>query len=303
MALKVVDAGSATVANIVAVVYGAPGMGKSSFLFSADKPIDFDFDAGAHRAANRSGKGLVQVSAWADVADTETDDLAPYNTVGIDTVGTALDTLAQKLWDADVKNRNGLQLSMNGYGKLAGEFQAFVRKIRMARKDLVFVAHMEESEKNGKTTERIIATGKSKQLIYGAADVMGRLMVAESGERVFDCRPTSTSFGKDPGIGTWTVHAPEKAPKSMGDMLHAVKKILNDKAEESREEQERLEALRETYSHYTKVAQFNSTIERMVETDATPVERKILVDAGKAKGFTFNPETRRFDAPAEAETF
>lgn len=303
MALKVVDAGSATVANVVAVLYGAPGMGKSSFLFSAEKPICYDFDSGAHRAANRAGKGLVQVTSWADVADTETDDLAPYATVGIDTVGTGLDTLAQKLWDADLKNRNGLQLSMNGYGKLAGEFAAFVKKIRMARKDLVFIAHMEEAEKNGKTTERIIATGKSRQLIYGAADVMGRIMVTDNGERVVDCRPTSTSFGKDPGIGLWTIPPPEKAPNSMAEMLHTVKKILNDKADESREEQERLEALRDTVGQYTKVGQFNNTIERMVETDASPAERKILVDAGKAKGFTFNAESRRFDAPADSETF
>lgn len=300
MALNIVDAGTARVAAVVAVVYGMPGVGKSSWLFSADEPIAYDFDRGAHRAANRTGKALVQVSSWKDVEDTQASDLAPYKTVGIDTVGTALDTLAQSIWDEDTKNRNGFMLSMSGYGKLANQFTAFVKKIRDGGKDLVFIAHMEEAEKRGETVERIIATGKSKQLIYGAADVMGRLNVLPNGERVFDCRPTATAFGKDPGIGEWKIPAPDQSPGNMGGMLHAVKKILNDRAEDNREEQEKMEAYRETVATLTDVAQFNAMIEKAIESDATPAYRKILVDGGKAKGFTFNPETKRFDAPAEA---
>ena len=64
MALKIVTAQQALqVQNIITVIYGDPGIGKTSLASSASRPILFDFDLGAHRAG-KFRKDVVQVTKW-----------------------------------------------------------------------------------------------------------------------------------------------------------------------------------------------------------------------------------------------
>ena len=60
--LKIVTAQQALqVQNIITVIYGDPGIGKTSLASSASRPILFDFDLGAHRAG-KFRKDVVQVT-------------------------------------------------------------------------------------------------------------------------------------------------------------------------------------------------------------------------------------------------
>ena len=62
MALKILSAAEPiTVDRITLALYGDPGVGKTTLAFSADKPLLFDFDNGAHRASNR--KDTVRVAS------------------------------------------------------------------------------------------------------------------------------------------------------------------------------------------------------------------------------------------------
>ena len=80
-----------TVERLNMVIYGPPGIAKTSLAFTADAPLLLDFDKGSHRAANR--KDVVRVTAWGDVASMTAEDLAPFKTVIVDTAGRALDAL------------------------------------------------------------------------------------------------------------------------------------------------------------------------------------------------------------------
>jgi hypothetical protein len=63
MALKIVRSSDPIrVERLNLVIYGPPGVGKSSLAFTADTPLLLDFDQGAHRAANR--KDIVRVAQW-----------------------------------------------------------------------------------------------------------------------------------------------------------------------------------------------------------------------------------------------
>src|SRR5580692_4536668 len=93
MALKIVPASDPLpVENIVLTIYAAPGLGKSSLSFTADKPLMLDFDHGSYRAATRGDS--VQVASWLDVSLMTAEDLAPYDTIIVDTAGRSLDALA-----------------------------------------------------------------------------------------------------------------------------------------------------------------------------------------------------------------
>ena len=82
---------------IIVYLYADPGLGKSSMGFTAEKAISFDFDRGAHRTGELRRGAVVQVQQWSDVANLTPQDLAPYKTVVIDTVGAMLECIKTHL--------------------------------------------------------------------------------------------------------------------------------------------------------------------------------------------------------------
>lgn len=70
MPLKITRASDPiTVNRINMVIYGPPGIGKTSLAFTADSPLLLDFDAGSYRAANRKDVVRVAVMAMRVVLD------------------------------------------------------------------------------------------------------------------------------------------------------------------------------------------------------------------------------------------
>src|SRR6185312_11137567 len=118
--------------NIVLTVYAAPGYGKTSLSFTADKVLMLDFDRGSHRAATRGDS--VQVSCWTDVSLMTPDDLKPYNTIVVDTAGRALDALAADIIANNPKaGRGDGSLTLQGFGTLKSRFaqwQSFLRSLK-----------------------------------------------------------------------------------------------------------------------------------------------------------------------------
>lgn len=197
MPLKITRAADPiTVERIKLVIYGQPGVAKSSIAFTADTPLLLDFDGGSYRAANR--KDVVQVQQWSDAAAITAEDLAPYKSVIIDTAGRALDMLTVDIIRADPKKGNGGALTLQGYGVLKARFGAFLSLLNSFGKDVILVAHMEEKQRGDEVIERLDVQGGSKGEIYKAADAMGRLTI-ENGQRWLKFSPTDAAFGKNPG--------------------------------------------------------------------------------------------------------
>jgi hypothetical protein len=197
MPLKITKAADPiTVERIKLVIYGQPGVAKSSIAFTAADPLLLDFDGGSYRAANR--KDVVQVKEWADAANITAEDMAPYKTVIIDTAGRALDMLTADIIRNDAKKANGGSLTMPGWGVLKARFGAYLTLLNSFGKDVVLVAHMEEKQRGDEIIERLDVQGGSKSEIYKAADAMGRLTI-ENGQRMLKFSPTDAAFGKNPG--------------------------------------------------------------------------------------------------------
>ncbi len=197
MALKITSASEPiAVERLNTVIYGPPGLGKSSLAFTADAPLLLDFDQGSHRAANR--KDVVRIADWSDVAGISASDLAPFNTVVVDTAGRALDILTADIIRANPKMGRGGALSLQGYGELKSRFTAFLKLLNSFGKDVVLIAHMDEQRNGDDIIERLDVQGGSKGEIYKAADAMGRLVIS-NGQRRLLFSPTDAAFGKNPG--------------------------------------------------------------------------------------------------------
>ena len=183
------------VKTLTTVIYGPPGHGKTTFAFTAEKPLLLDFDHGVYRAGNRGD--AVQVETWADVTQIQPADLTDYRTVIVDTAGRALDVLTADIIAVNPKHGRGGALTLQGYGELRSRFIAWTKYIRGFGLDVVLVAHSDEQRQGDDVIERLDVQGGSKNEIYKAADVMGRLYI-HGNKRMLNFSPTDTTFGKNP---------------------------------------------------------------------------------------------------------
>ncbi|MFH1641459.1 MAG: ATP-binding protein [Nanoarchaeota archaeon] len=194
--LKIIKASEPIkIEQIITVLYGQPGIGKSTLAFTSESPLLLDFDKGAYRATNR--KDIVSIGSWGEVTQMSGDDLAPYKTVIVDTAGRALDFITATLLKENHKwNFNGA-LTLQGYGVLKSRFAAWLNNLTTMGKDVVLLAHSSEEKKGDEIIERLDVQGGSKAEIYKQADAMGRLYI-EDKKRMLSFSPTDTAFGKNP---------------------------------------------------------------------------------------------------------
>ncbi|MEM9656650.1 MAG: ATP-binding protein [Actinomycetota bacterium] len=284
------------VEQITVCLYAPPGLGKTATASTAEGPLLLDFDNGAHRTAFRSD--AVRVDSWREVARISPQDLEPYRTVVVDTVGRALDYLASELISQDRRNSNRSGgLSLQGYGALKSTFSGWLRQLHVAGKDVVLIAHMDEQKRGDDVLERLDVQGSSKNELYKSADVMGRLAIGNEGGfggRLLAFSPTDTAFGKDPaGLGTVPVPSFDEQPRFLAELMAGVKDCLNaDSAAaqdlaRQRAEFRDLPATADAFS--TKAAELS---------DADPAVKRALVEVAEEMGLVFDRQAKAFTGQA-----
>lgn len=263
MALKITRAAEPIlVERLNTVIYGPPGLGKSSLAFTADAPLLLDFDQGSHRAANR--KDVVRIADWSDVAGISADDLKPFNTVIVDTAGRALDILTADIIRANPKHGRGGALTIQGYGELKSRFTSFLKLLNSFGKDVVLIAHMDEQRNGDDIIERLDVQGGSKGEIYKAADAMGRLVIA-NGQRKLLFSPTDAAFGKNPGqlpsLDVPDITNPD-FDTFLASVIDRIKRRLNELTEDQREALAEQSWFRDALPKVTDADGINALLER-----------------------------------------
>lgn len=297
MAIKIIRASDPiTVDRLNICLYGPPGLGKTSAAFSADAPLLLDFDQGAHRAMGR--KDTVPIKSWEDVASLTADDLAPFRSVVLDTVGRALDMLATDIIKRDPKMGRGGALQLQGYGRLKAEFAAFLKLLNSAGKDVILIAHMDEQRSGDETVERIDATGASKNEIYKQADAMGRIVLRNNRRTlVFD--PTEAAFGKNPGRLP-PLDIPNPPGTFMADTIARIKAELNALTEEQRQAQKVIDDWRSVFAELETADDFNAKAGELSAAHADDRIKALLLSVAQSKGFIFDRKTKAFGQKAAA---
>lgn len=268
------------------VIYGPPGIAKTSLAFTAATPLLLDFDNGSHRAANR--KDVVRVADWQEVAGITAEDLAPFSTVIVDTAGRALDTLTVDIIRANPKHGRGGALTLQGYGELKSRFGSFLKLLNSFGKDVVLIAHMDEQRNGDDVIERLDVQGGSKGEIYKAADAMGRLVISD-GKRWLRFSPTDAAFGKNPGqldpLQVPHFEAPE-FDGFLARVIQTTKDRLNELTDAQREAMAEQEWFRDTLSKVNDASGINGLLGRAKNAGKAC---KIMVrDRAKALGLEFD---------------
>lgn len=184
--------------NLKMMIYGQAGMGKSTLALSAPKPVMFDFDHGINRLNlhHTAEVGIVQFKSWQEVhalLTTEAAELAPYETIVVDTIGKMMDAIISQCC-------NGGQPRLKDWGYINSEFKWFTGAVTSLGKHVVFVAHRDSRSENDATVFIPALREKSYNSIVTDLDLLGYVeMRNENGRQVrsitFD--PTSRNDGKN----------------------------------------------------------------------------------------------------------
>lgn len=180
------------------LIYGQPGMGKTTLALSAPKPLLVDFDGGINRVDYEFIKDTVQAEKYEDILDLlNNEDLSDYETLVIDTGGKLLDAMAEYIIKQYPKmaKRNG-SLTLEGFGQRKREFSDLLKLIDTKKKNVIFVAHR-QTEKNGELTRYVpLFGGSNYDSLATELDLIGYL-VADDRKRSITFDPTSESEGKN----------------------------------------------------------------------------------------------------------
>ena len=297
-----------TVDHPVFLLFGQPGIAKSSLGYSCEEPLLRDYDKGAYRAVNR--RDTLVIESWADVVESNSPErLAPYKTVVEDTVGRTLDLLTADIVVTEPKKAPGGNLTQQGFGTLKNRFRQHIATLRALGKDVLLIAHDKEDKDGDTRIVRPDIVGGSYGEVMKTADFVGYVYMSGK-DRVLDFNPTDRWVAKNPaGWAPFKVPPPEKAQNFMAELFDRGRQALGAISEASAKVAEQVTEWRAQIETFTTAAEINAAIPEIntCVPVVQPQVKRLLMDRATALGIEFNLKTRQFvekPAPvARPETF
>ena len=183
--------------TISALIYGQPGIGKTTLALSAPNAVLFDYDGGVHRVNAAHRGATVEINSWDDTsAVLESEEIKEFDTIVIDTAGKMLDFMSADIIARSKNKTPGRKLALNEYGERKAMFISFLKAVSMMGKNVVFVAH-EREEKNGEEKQiRPEIGGSSAGVLIKELDLVG-YMEAIGKEKTISFDPCEKFYGKN----------------------------------------------------------------------------------------------------------
>lgn len=298
--------------TIKALIYGQPGLGKSTLALSAPNPVLFDFDGGVQRVNGAFQCPTLPVMSWEEVLMGLTElETEPNNfkTIVIDTVGKMLDYMSTYIIKNDSKMamRDG-SLSLKGYGARKVMFTNFLSRVSMMGKNVIFVAH-EREEKDGEL--RIVRPeigGSSQGDLIKELDLVG-YMQAIGNERTIAWTPQEKFYAKNtcnlpPLQKVSTIIDQQGKIIGKNDFLANIFEsyiaYLRQEEKTRKEYDALLSDITDEVNNIGNADEANAFVERMKTKkqiwDSNAHAKRLITDKCKELGLTFNMKTKKYES-------
>lgn len=290
--------------SYIAMVYGKPGVGKTTLAASAKNPIVLDFDRGLNRLDNPNfWIPKLEITNYTEVTDfLQSKEIDAFDTVIIDTVSSCVDCMAMFIMDNNSKLCSNGALSLRGFGELKAMIGNFTRLLRRKNKNTIFVAH-EKEEDDGeahKVMRPDLGQGSGGKDLIKFTDILGYMSI-EGGKTMLTVKPYDDKIiGKNSFGLPNKMEIPNPNDSGRNDWFQSViDKFLIKKADN-------VQKLRTCYDDIC--AKINSIIDEdtcnavykciISNQDYSNVIgwKKDLQDKVKSIGLIFNKEKERFES-------
>lgn len=298
--------------TIKALVYGQPGLGKSTLSLSTPNPVLFDFDGGIQRVNGAFQCPTLQVQNWNEVLqalqelETQSND---FMTIVIDTAGKMLDYMSTYIIQQD--NRLGKRdgsLTLQGFGARKIMFINFLKRVSMMGKHVIFVAH-EREEKDGDI--RIVRPeigGSSAGDLIKELDLVG-YMQAIGNKRTISWTPQEKFYAKN----TCNLPPMQEIPviidaqgkiighnDFMSNIFENYDSYLKQESNTRKEYDELISEIEGEVACISDAEQANSYVLSMKDKkqiwDSNAHAKSLITDRCKELGLKFNKNTKKYEA-------
>ena len=297
-------------ATLSVLIYGQPGIGKTTFGVSAPDAVLFDYDGGVQRINGAHQVPTLQPTSWEDtnLALQEIQNEMPeIKTIVIDTVGKMLDYMSAYIIKNDSKMamRDG-SLSLKGYGVRKTMFVNFIKQLALMGKNVVFIAHEREERRGEETFKRPEIGGSSANDLIKELDLVG-YMYAVGKERVITFDPAEYYYAKNTCNLPAAIKLPvvvDESGKGMSNVafsnIVAQYKVAQEKRQDTTARYEMLLGLiDETMSAVVDVESLNEAMAKLFAMeqiyDSFLRAQRAIANKGKELGCTYNKIAKRYE--------
>lgn len=207
--------------NLILIISGLPGTGKSTLALSAPDVLMLDLDEGMSRVQPAHRKDASMCKTFDEVRADVASAKGLYKTIVVDTGGALVDIMKQHVIDhpdeysGGAKKSGGISLQGFGYVKqLFLDFSADLRK----NFNVIYIFH-ESVSKNGENMfYDLVCEGAARTLVYQPADLAAHLFIM-NGRRMLGFTPTEEYTAKSAYGIKGVVQVPELKEGDPNDFL------------------------------------------------------------------------------------
>ena len=178
--------------TINVIIYGAPGIGKTTFCATAPKPLIIDLEGGSLSIADRN-VDLVQVTNINDVQESVNFALKNgYKTIVFD----SLTRYAEVLMDDILAKNNKITAQIQHWGELVTRIKKMMWVLQAQNINTIFTCLEKETDEGDQLIKRPSLNGQLVQAIPAIVDVTGYLYATQTSERLLSINPTDKWYAK-----------------------------------------------------------------------------------------------------------